>query len=69
MAGRSVRVRFVVVGKREDAARPRRPVPEPSSRIWTLGGGVGVGVEDGDGEEEGEEGGGWVDGGRRWGRR
>ena len=42
MEGRSVR--WVVVAKRADAARPTRPVPAPSSRMR---GRVGVGVGDG----------------------
>ena len=41
MEGRSVR--WVVVAKRAEAARPTRPVPAPSSRMW--GRGVVVGDE------------------------
>lgn len=35
MEGRSVR--RVVVAKRAEAARPTRPVPAPSSRMWGRG--------------------------------
>lgn len=41
MEGRSVR--WVRVAKRAEAARPTRPVPAPSSRMWgRVGGGEGV---------------------------
>lgn len=35
MEGRSVR--WVIVAKRAEAARPTRPVPAPSSRMWGRG--------------------------------
>ena len=53
MAGKSVKVISDASGKIAQAARPRRPVPEPSSRI------LGLKVVC-----DGDDGGDWKDGGR-----
>lgn len=45
MKGRSVSVTEAPPGRRHAAARPRRPVPEPSSRIFSAGRGAGVVVK------------------------